>query len=243
MGPKYFCIGLGKTGTKTFGDIMKSTGYCHLNGPVNRGLVWHRTQEYNKIWNLTDQYQSFDDYPYPLMYRALADRYPNAVFFLTCRQSGEHWADSIIAHHRRYGPSDPQVLVFGSYPLESERNRLTDFYNSHFQNVKDFFQNDNQLLVIDWEDPASVNRFLLEVKSPMQAQDIVPQNRKEDYSAEQIVLRFLKKGRPGAALHYIDKLNDQEKQQELSGLVHKLAGHQFIAAVRWCLHRRIQKKR
>ena len=88
---------------------------------------------------LIDQYQAFEDVPWPLFYQQLYERYPDSYFILTTRDP-QRWIHSCIAH---FGAEfDPvHELIYGigcGSPLGNQDVWLNKFF-AHNQAVIDFF--------------------------------------------------------------------------------------------------------
>lgn len=67
---KVFCIGLGKTGTTTFGQALTLLGYHHC--AYREDLVRaYEAKDWEILKSVTQEYQSFDDFPWPLVYEWL----------------------------------------------------------------------------------------------------------------------------------------------------------------------------
>jgi hypothetical protein len=198
---KVFCIGLGKTGTKTIADVLERSGRKHSTGPVNEGLFWYRSDQIQKIKRVTEAFDSFDDYPYPLIYR-----------YLTTRSSPDEWADSVIDHHMRFGPSDAQLMTFGFYPLSRDRKWLCEFYERHYQEVTSYFKTKDNFFIVDWADSESANTFLRGIYLDPDTHRISPKNTKGDQDAERVIIKHMANKRPGAALVYAQ---DQPARQPL----------------------------
>lgn len=112
---KVFCIGLGKTGTKTFGRCMTKLGYRHRAGPMYEGLLLLRLGHVESILDITHQFDSFDDFPWPFLYRTLVKRFEDARFVLTTRRDPETWFNSLSQHNLRRGPREAHKLAYGYY--------------------------------------------------------------------------------------------------------------------------------
>ena len=91
---KVIGIGLNKTGTTTLGVCMRRLGYRHLS--CRRDLLkLYRTGQVDKVMAYMDGFDSFEDWPYPLMYRELWERYgDSARYILTTRASTGVWLRS-----------------------------------------------------------------------------------------------------------------------------------------------------
>lgn len=152
--PKVFGIGLNKTGTTTLGTALETLGYRHQSVRPDLQRAWLRGDR-EKVFAVTDAYESFEDWPWPLMYKDLFARYPDARFVLTMRSSPETWLKSLKAHAMFTKPlwSCRKGAYGYHYPHHSEQAHL-DFYNRHHDEVVAFFEAQgamDRLKVICWE--------------------------------------------------------------------------------------------
>ncbi|KSV95367.1 sulfotransferase family protein [Sinorhizobium sp. GL28] len=153
---KVFGIGLNKTGTSTLAACLHHLGYHHLS--CRRDLLEaFRKGCLDEVMAEIDQYQSFEDWPYPLMYRNLEERYgPEAKFILTIRKTPEIWLRSLEQHSMFSPPREHcRKLAYGyNYPHYSRRHHLA-FYERHNREVQQYFAAKgaaDRLLVFCWED-------------------------------------------------------------------------------------------
>ena len=232
---KIFCIGLGKTGTKTLANVLTKSGRKHSTGPVKEGLFWYRSDQLKNLKKITDSFDSFDDYPYPLIYQHLHREYPKAIFVLTTRQSSNEWADSVIDHHMRFGPSDAQLMTFGFYPLARDRNWLCEFYEKHNQEVIDYFGSNENFFILDWENPETIKDFSNKARLNIDADQISAKNTKSDQDAQRVVLKHLANKRPGAALMYAKQ---HPSSEQLMNMVARYADQPVRSKIRKALRRR-----
>jgi hypothetical protein len=148
---KVFGIGLNKTGTKTLGWAMQHLGYRNatFNGQLMRRLAAGQVQP---ILDYAQHYDSFEDWPWPLVYQRLARAYPDATFVLTLRSSAQAWYDSLYRHAKRHGPSPWRKIAYGyPNPWDAPQHHL-DLYARHGQEVVDFFRDEpDRLLTVCWE--------------------------------------------------------------------------------------------
>lgn len=156
MKDKVFGIGLNKTGTTTLGTCMQRLGYDHVSCRADLLAHW-RAGRKEQVFAVTDAHESFEDWPWPLMYRDLFARYgPRAKFILTMRRSPEAWLTSLKKHsiQRTSLRGHCRKLAYGyRYPHYSEAEHL-EFYNRHQTDVLDFFNTvgaRDQLKVLCWE--------------------------------------------------------------------------------------------
>lgn len=147
--PKVFGIGLNKTGTTTLGTCLQLLGYRHLG--VRRDLLQaYRASRKEAVFAVIDRFDSFDDWPYPLMYRELAERYPDAKFVLTVRKSPEIWYASLVGHSSRSRPlKHCRKLAYGYHYPDNARDHHLAFYRRHNREVQEFLGDRVRLLC--WE--------------------------------------------------------------------------------------------
>ncbi len=153
--PKTFGIGWAKTGTTTLGECFKTLGFDHQS--TRPDLVRDARQgDLRRILALAEKKDSFEDWPWPLLYRELDDAFPGSRFVLTVREP-EKWLRSnrnmlrrpgygTTAHHELRG------LIFGfSFPDVTDEQLLRR-YSRHNREVREYFRDrPGALLVVDWE--------------------------------------------------------------------------------------------
>ncbi len=148
---KIFGIGMMKTGTSTLGYCFNQMGFKHrdyypkLLRQINKG-------DYSLIWDVVDRYDSFEDNPWPLLYKELDERYPDSKFILTERKDSEKWFQSIAKHAKRRGPTAERKIIYGyAWPLNRKKEYIAQ-YEAHNQAVKAYFKDrPDKLLVVCWE--------------------------------------------------------------------------------------------
>ncbi|OZJ05641.1 hypothetical protein BZG36_01499 [Bifiguratus adelaidae] len=138
---KVFCIGLNKTGTTSLGDALASLGY--------RRSGWHdyTSRRLMHQWLCGDieamaryaaQYDVLEDFPWPLVYREMADQFPDALFILSVRQSEEAWLSSVSRHTARRKWIGHKI-IYGSYDTHNNHHSYLDVYRGHLESVKAYF--------------------------------------------------------------------------------------------------------
>lgn len=118
---------------------------------------------YQNLSIVVQQHDSFEDWPFPLVYRYLDVKYPGSKFILTTRSAPERWLRSLKAHALCTVPPDPsrgivslRSLAYGfEYPHQNEEAHLC-FYRHHNAAVREYFRGrPDQLLEVCWERDAS----------------------------------------------------------------------------------------
>lgn len=148
---KVFGIGLNKTGTTTLGQCFKLLGYRHA--PYDRTLLyrWHEGDP-GPAFAIADKFDTFEDWPWPLMFRELDARYPSARFVLTERSSAQKWVDSLKNHSERSGTERVREIAYGHAMPHGNEDELMARYEAHGRVVRQHFADrPDKLLVTCWE--------------------------------------------------------------------------------------------
>ena len=153
---KVFGIGLNKTGTTSLRVALKAMGFRHLDRMPALMKHWRRG-EIGPILDVAERFESFDDWPWPLIVPDLLDRFgARARFVLTRRSSPATWLDSLKAHSERTNPfNHPRRAIYGhDYPHGYEAEHLA-VYDRHLTSVRHLFGSRGMahlLLEVSWED-------------------------------------------------------------------------------------------
>lgn len=147
---KVFGIGLGKTGTSTLGVCLETLGYrvkgsdVDLTRCIKKGIL-------KPAFEIADQYDGFQDFPWPLLYKEMDVRYPNSKFILTIRKNKDDWFDSLIKHANRTGPTEHKELAYGYKMPHGLKNEHISFYEQHNEEVRKYFRGrENDFLEVCW---------------------------------------------------------------------------------------------
>ncbi len=154
---KIFGIGLGKTGTTTLGKCFKLMGYRHYEPDQQTRTALLRdirkNNDYSGAREIIEQFDTFEDLPWPLIYPWLDEQYPGSKFILTVRRDGPTWLDSLKQHSMRSAPSwrESRKLTYGfEYPQDDEQAYL-EFSENHCREVRDYFAGrDSDFLELCW---------------------------------------------------------------------------------------------
>lgn len=148
---KVFGIGLNKTGTKTLRHCLQFLGYRHLSYDFDC-LVLFQEKKYDRLFEIIDLHDSFEDWPWPLMYELLDSRYPGSKFILTERTDPETWYESLRKHAERTGPTEFRKRIYGYYMPDENKQAHTEYYKKHNNAVRDYFSSaPSSLLNVCWE--------------------------------------------------------------------------------------------
>jgi len=92
MKPKVFCIGFHKTGTTSLELALKKLGY-RVTGSFGTKDPDIASKVHVMAYAMVDQFDAFEDNPWPVLYQELDQRYPGSKFILT-RRPAAAWIQS-----------------------------------------------------------------------------------------------------------------------------------------------------
>jgi hypothetical protein len=146
---KIFCIGFQKTGTTSLGKALESMGY-RVCGVCHELLPGLQAGDFEGIKEMVDQYDAFEDNPWPVLYKKLDQRYPASKFILTLREERK-WIRS-VSNHFGHTPSSMLEYIYG-YPFpEGHEEIYLKIYRQHNQEVMAYFrERPGDLLILDLE--------------------------------------------------------------------------------------------
>lgn len=151
VSPKVFGIGLNKTGTTTLGECLRTLGFRHA--PYRFDLL-HCVQQdrLEEIFEYSDLHDSFEDWPWPLLYPELDRRYPSSKFILTTRADSATWFRSLRQHADRNGPSEFRRIVYGYEMPNGREAEHISLYEQHNSDVREYFRTrPRDFLEVCWE--------------------------------------------------------------------------------------------
>ena len=152
---KVFGVGWAKTGTKTLGGCLRLLGYDHQS--QNLALLPQIMQgDYAKLLRVAAAKESFEDWPWLLLFRQLDQAFPGSRFVLTTRAPGR-WLTSYRCMLAAAGEPSPFLAQVRQYLYGFDCSRATDDqllarFTRHNLEVITYFRNrGDDLLVVDWE--------------------------------------------------------------------------------------------
>lgn len=168
MSEKIFGIGFHKTGTKSLAAALAQLGY-RVHGPGwtrDAGVCSSRESLVRTAFSVIDEHDAFQDNPWPVLWRELAEAFPRARFILTLRDP-QAWLDSAC---RYFGTeSTPmRALIYGAdaaSPLGNEQRYLERF-EQHNREVLAYFAERDNFLALDVSSADAHNRLRLFLGHP-----------------------------------------------------------------------------
>ncbi|RMF36202.1 MAG: hypothetical protein D6754_11830 [Alphaproteobacteria bacterium] len=137
---RVFGIGLNKTGTSTLRAALRKLGYRHFGHSAALVRAYAR-RDWAAIFEVADAHESFEDWPWPLVWRQMHERYgEDARFILTRRHTPEAWLASLKAHAERAHPGGfARRIAYGwDYPHGREAEHL-EVYARHLDGIRNYF--------------------------------------------------------------------------------------------------------
>jgi len=179
---KVFGIGWAKTGTTTLGRCFEILGYNHQS--QNLSLVPQILRgDFAKSLRIAAGKESFEDWPWPLVYREMDAAFPGSRFVLTTR-APDRWLASYRAMLAAENPPTPDVRsircqLFGVDPATASDEELLARFLAHTGEVLKYFQDrPGDLLVVDWESGDTWGKLCQFLSAPVPAAPFPHLNRR-----------------------------------------------------------------
>jgi len=148
---KVLGVGLHKTGTTTLGTCLKHFGLKH-QAWSREGFGKWIDNRHEELLEIAEQYDSFEDFPWALMYAKFDRRFPGTKFILTRRKDGETWFNSVCKHSKWTGPHEVNLHVYGNelpFGLQAEYIAV---YENYMREVRTYFKDrPEDFLEVCWE--------------------------------------------------------------------------------------------
>ncbi len=152
---KVFGIGWAKTGTSTLGRCFEILAFNHQS--QNLQLVKDIAKnDISRILKLAEKKDTFEDWPWIILYKELDIAFPNSRFILTKRDSGK-WIQSYRNMLAEQGEVSEELneirrILYGLPFPHVLDEQLVARYEKHNSEVAYYFRNrSDQLLLVDWE--------------------------------------------------------------------------------------------
>ncbi len=132
-------VGLNKTGTKTLRSLLERWGFDHTTYDA-AAFQRYLADDVEPLLSEMGPGTSYEDWPWPLIYEAIDERFPDARFVLTTRRDPETWYRSLCKMAVRMGPLDDYELhVYGHAMPHGHQAEHIEFYERHNRQVRAHF--------------------------------------------------------------------------------------------------------
>lgn len=150
---KIIGVGFHKTGTTTLGTCLKTLGFNHLS--CNREAFFlYLDSQTEALLKLMEHFDSFEDWPWPFLFREAHERFPGSKFLLTTRSDPEVWFSSLSRHVNRGAAPEfsYRKYIYGYEFPDDNKDLHIRKYREHNKAVRNFFADKpDQFLELCWE--------------------------------------------------------------------------------------------
>jgi hypothetical protein len=152
MNTKVIGIGLNRTGTTTLGACFRQLGYRHTS-MHHQAFQLLQQRDMPGLLRIVGEYDSFEDWPWPLIYREIDQAFPDSKFILTRRRTPEVWFRSLCRLADMTGPTPYRQFVYGHAMPHHHQEEHIAYYQHHNEAARDYFSGQpGKLLELAWED-------------------------------------------------------------------------------------------
>lgn len=145
-------VGLNKTGTKTLGTCLRHWQLNHVSFSPEACDLWF-DRDVSTLMTWVAKYDSFEDWPWPLLFREIDRSFPGSRFILTRRITADAWFESLCKHADRTGPTAFRKNIYGFDMPHGHKQEHVRFYEEHLRSVRDHFKDRPEaLLEVCWEE-------------------------------------------------------------------------------------------
>ena len=152
---KVFGIGWAKTGTTTLGKCLEILGFDHQSQDLS--LVKDiANNDLSRIIALAEKKESFEDWPWIMLYKELDETFPGSRFILTKRDS-DKWIRSYRNMLTNQGDPNDEInqtrrTLYGLPFPDVSKEQLIERYETHNSEVEHYFrERSKDLLIVNWE--------------------------------------------------------------------------------------------
>ena len=178
MNQKIFNISFHKNGTSSFNAFMKTYNlksfhntakfsnnimgfknksennvieeYAKKNIDLHPSIKLKNFINYDNLNKLINNYNAFSDMPFCYLYEYLDKQYPNSLFIYIHRDPSD-WYKSINNFFKH--DSNMRKLIYGYGTASQNKNKYLSLYNTHFNEVTEYFKDKKNFIKINLYDP------------------------------------------------------------------------------------------
>jgi hypothetical protein len=151
---KVFGIGFAKTGTTTLGKCLEILGFKHIGKKLD--LVYaYKNKDFKRLFDVIDKHESFEDWPWSLIYKEVDQHYPFSKFILTVRDIENvvrSYKNMVANEVPRKDIKQIRKIIYGFESIEGHEREFIKRYENHTEDVKEYFRGrEKDLLIVNWE--------------------------------------------------------------------------------------------
>lgn len=114
--------------------------------------LW-RDSRIGELLEWVAEYDSFEDWPWPLIYPQIDEAFPGTKFILTRRKTPDIWFESLCQHAERTGPTEFRQRIYGYAMPHAHKEHHIQLYVDHLAAVREYFKDrPADLLEVCWEE-------------------------------------------------------------------------------------------
>lgn len=149
---KVFGIGMNKTGTTTLKVCLEHLGYT-VCGPDLELLRCVDRGDLDPVFEFAEDYDGFQDWPWPFVYEEMDERYEDSKFILTRRKNSDVWFNSLKKHSIKKGPTEYRKIAYGYEMPTGKKPHHVKIYEEHNEAVRAYFAGrEEDFLEVCWEE-------------------------------------------------------------------------------------------
>lgn len=151
---KVLGVGWAKTGTTSLGVCLKRLGRRHTSMRLDLVDDW-AVGDHTEILSIARRFDSFEDWPWLLLYKEFDRAFPGTKFILTTRES-DSWVRSYLNQIHQPGHFTPEMnrlreLLYGMSFASPDPEKLIARYEAHNAEVREYFRDrPGDLLEVNW---------------------------------------------------------------------------------------------
>ena len=151
---KIFEIGIYKTGTSSLGKAYEILGFRHMGWNANAYDIFIKSNNYEDLYKIIDNYDAFEDGPWhDCDYKLLDLRFPNSKYIILERDD-ESWIKSVENHSSPLYNSnniEDKYLEYGwLYDKELQKEKMISYKRKKYDEIKEYFKyRPNDLLIMN----------------------------------------------------------------------------------------------
>jgi hypothetical protein len=178
--PKVFCLGLSRTGTTALSHALENVGIQTLHYSLETYVQldkWNKQLAFEPLLNLStykrwrlskeikakkvksigailNNFQAFSDLPFPLLYKELHEKNPDAKFIYTYRDEQKwlksmHWLYNDAAVIWQHGWLDNEIMQWAYGTHVYDEVKLLKAYRDHHEKVFKYFEGNSNFLCLN----------------------------------------------------------------------------------------------